>query len=386
MNGLGIAQESKVREFSTWLEIDRDALLHNLRAIQNLALPGAAVLAVVKANAYGHGLREIAQCLESEVAYLGVATIDEALQLRRFEIQTPILLFGIHPKSAVEVALHAEIALSVSSTEQARDISSVARQMNKQAVIHVKVDTGMGRLGIQKEKAVSALEEIGALGALQLEGIFTHFAQGEDEQDPFTLGQIHAFYQILKQADAKGIHFAYRHAANSVGISNYREAHFNLVRPGLILYGLYPAEALRQKMNLKPVLSWKARIILIKKLKAGQSTGYSRMFQAKHDTTIAIIPVGYSHGYPFALSGKGSVLIRGKLCRIAGRVSMDYIALDLGSGDVPFSAGEVVTLLGRDGENEISGETLASQAGTIPYEILTRLDWGIPRVLSGSEK
>lgn len=386
MNGLGIAQESKVREFSTWLEIDRESLLHNLRAIQNLALPGAAVLAVVKANAYGHGLREIAQCLESEVGYLGVATIDEALQLRRFEIQTPILLFGIHPKNAVEVALHGEIALSVSSVEQAREISEIARRMAKQAVIHIKVDTGMGRLGIPKSKAVSALEEIKTLPALQLEGIFTHFAQGEDEKDPFTLGQIHAFYQILKEAEAKGIHFAYRHAANSVGISNYREAHFNLVRPGLALYGLYPAQTLSRKVKLKPVLSWKARIILLKKLKAGESTGYSRMFQAKSDTTIAIIPVGYSHGYPFALSGRGNVSIRGKLYRIAGRVSMDYIALDLGSGDIPFSAGEPVTLLGRDGENEISGETLAEQAGTIPYEILTRLDPGIPRVLAGSEK
>lgn len=379
MSELYVAQETKVREFSTWLEIDRKALLHNLRAIQNLALPGAAILAVIKANAYGHGLREIAQCLDAEANYFGVATVDEALALRRFDIQTPILLFGVHTKSAIEVALHAEVALSVSSVEQAREISDIALRMGKQAVIHIKVDTGMGRLGIPESKAVSAIKEIAALPQLQLEGIFTHFAQGEDKNDPFTSEQIRIFYRVLRETEAKGVHFAYRHAANSIGISNFREAHFNLVRPGLTLYGLYPAQTLKRKLSLKPVLSWKARIILLKKLKAGQTSGYSRMFQAKEDTTIAIIPVGYSHGYPFALSGKGTVLIRGKHYPVAGRVSMDYIAIDLGHRGAECSVGEPVTLLGHDGANEISGETLASEAGTIPYEILTRLDPGIPR-------
>ncbi|MBI4368435.1 MAG: alanine racemase [Candidatus Omnitrophica bacterium] len=373
--------ESQVREQATWLEINQSALRHNLAQIVSLALPSATIMAVVKANAYGHGLFEIAKLLRDRVTYLGVASIEEALALRRFEIDVPILLFGIPSKDALEAAIQSEISLAVSSLEQARQISQVARQWEKPAIVHIKVDTGMGRLGIPQSEALQVISEIASLEMLELEGIFTHFPQGEDEKDPFTQNQIRSFHQIVQKASAKGIHFAYRHAANSIGIANHRDSHFNLVRPGLALYGLYPASSLIPKLALKPVLSWHARIILIKRLAPGQSAGYGRTFVAQEETTIGVIPVGYSHGYPFALSNKGFVLYEGNRYPVAGRVSMDYIAVNFGPQAPGVQTGDIVTLLGKNASDEISGETLAELAHTIPYEILTQLSPFLPRIL-----
>ena len=377
---LDLEQADQVRDRPTWLELDRNALRHNLTQIIGLTLPGASILAVIKANAYGHGLLEVARSLNGLVAYFGVASIDEALALRRFEIDTPILLFGVPFRSATEAAIEAEVSIAVSSVEQAKEISEAAAKLRKPAVIHIKVDTGMGRLGISKASALSAIEQISKFPGLQLEGLFTHFPQG-DEEDSFTKDQIRAFYRLIDQASEKGIHFAFRHAANSMGILNHREANFNLVRPGLTLYGIHPNAKLKRKLNLKPVLTWHTRIILIKKLAAGESTGYNRTFVAQKETTVGILPVGYSHGYPFALSNKGEVLFHGKRYPVVGRISMDYLAVDFGSGHSGAKTGETVTLLGRDGEDEISCEFLAERAGTIPYEIVTQINSAIPRVI-----
>ena len=381
MNGLDLLTESRVREQATWLELDRNALHHNLAQIISLTLPSATIMAIVKANAYGHGLSEVAECLRDKVSYFGVASIEEALALRRFEIDTPILLLGIHFGNVIEAAIQADVALAVSSVEQAREISERAQRLKKSAAVHIKIDTGMGRLGIPKSCALQAINEIATFEMLQLEGIFTHFPQGEDEKDPFTQEQIRSFHKIIEKLGEKGIHFAYRHAANSIGIAHHKEGHFNLVRPGLTLYGIYPHPALKRKLSLKPVLSWKARIILMKTLGPGESTGYSRSFITDQETTIGVIPVGYSHGYPFALSNKGIVLFRGKSYPVVGRISMDYLAINFGSNVPEAKVGEVVTLLGKDGDQEISGEVLAEKAATIPYEIVTRLNPAIPRIV-----
>lgn len=377
---LELIQDSRVRAQASWLELSQEALKHNLLLVKQLTLPGAAVLAVVKANSYGHGLREIGQCLHDEVAYFGVSTVEEALALRRNGISTPILLFGVPFREAVETALESDVSLAVSSVEQACEIARTAERLAKPAVIHVKVDTGMGRLGIPAREAIRSVEKIASLEELRLEGIFTHFPQGEGEQDAFTQNQIRTFREVIEGASRKGIHFAYRHAANTVGIVNYREAHFNLVRPGILLYGVRPSRSFKGHLELKPVLSWKAKLILLKRLQAGESTGYGRTFVADRETVIGILPVGYSHGYSFALSGKSEVLFSGKRYRVAGRVSMDYIAVDFGTG-FEGKAGDTVTLLGREGNEEITVETLAELSGTIPYEVITRLSGTIPRML-----
>ncbi|MBI4357980.1 MAG: alanine racemase [Candidatus Omnitrophica bacterium] len=379
MSELDLITRSQVREQATWLEIDSSALRHNLAQLIGCTVPNAAILAVVKANAYGHGLLEIAQCLHEQVSYLGVASIDEALALRRFEIETPILLFGVPRRGAVDAAIQADVAIAVSSVEQARDISQRAQLIKKPATIHVKVDTGMGRLGIPKSSALESIGTIAHLDGLELEGIFTHFPQGED--DSFTRDQIQAFCDLIQMSSQRQIRFAYRHAANSIGIVNHKDSHFNLVRPGLTLYGLYPSDTVKRKLNLKPVLNWRARILLVKKLMPGDSTGYDRTFVASEETTIGILPVGYSHGYPFHLSNKGEVLFDGRRFPVIGRVSMDYTAVNFGPQFSEANAGEVVTLLGRDGRDTISAESLAKKAETIPYEIVTRINPQIPRMV-----
>ncbi len=380
MTDVELLIQSVVREQATWIEIDRSALRHNLAQIISRTLPSATIMAVVKANAYGHGLFEVVESIRDEVSYFGVASIDEALMLREHGIETPILLFGVPFGNVIDQAIHAEVSLAISSLEQAKEISERAERVGRPVMIHIKVDTGMGRLGIPAAQAIEIIEAISKLEMLGLEGIFTHFPQGEDEKDPFTQEQIHFFHKLIEKIGEKGIHFAYRHAANSTGIAHHKEAHFNLVRPGLTLYGLYSSESLKKKFTLKPVLSWKARIILIKKLRKGESSGYSRTFIADRDTTIGIIPVGYSHGYPFALSNKSTVLYKGKRFPVVGRVSMDYIAVDFGENVGKASVGETVTLLGRDSGDHISAEYLAELAGTIPYEIVTRLNPAIPRI------
>ncbi|MBI4000081.1 MAG: alanine racemase, partial [Candidatus Omnitrophica bacterium] len=334
-----------------------------------------------KANAYGHGLFEVVQGLRDQVSYFGVASIEEALALRRFKIDSPILLFGVPIMDAIDSAIQSDISIAVSSTEQAKEISDRAHTLKKPAVIHIKIDTGMGRLGIPKSKAFQAIQDIRSFGMLELEGAFTHFPQGEDETDSFTLGQIRSFQEILEKLALKGIHFAYWHAANSIGITNYKEAHFNLVRPGLTLYGLYPSASLRKKITLKSVLSWRARVILVKEIEPGHSTGYGRTFITGRRTTIGVIPVGYSHGYPFSLSNKGIVIFRNKFYPVVGRISMDYLTVDFGPEISGIKAGEIVTLLGREGNLEISAETLAERAQTIPYEIVTRLNPSISRIV-----
>jgi len=381
MNGLDLLTESRVREQTTWLELDRNALRHNLIQIISLTLPSATIMAVVKANAYGHGLFEVVQCLRDKVSYFGVASIEEALTLRRFEIDTPILLLGVHFGNTIEDAIQSDVTLAVSSVEQAREISERAQKLRKPATIHIKIDTGMGRLGIPKSRALQAINEIASFEMLELEGIFTHFPQGEDEKDPFTQEQIRSFHKLIEKAGEKGVHFAYRHAANSIGIAHHKDGHFNLVRPGLTLYGLHPHPSLKRKLNLKPVLSWKARIILMKTLGPGESAGYNRTFVADEETTIGVIPVGYSHGYPFALSNRGTILFRGKHYPIVGRISMDYLTVDFGSNFTDAKVGDVVTLLGREADAEISVETLAEKAATISYEIVTQLNPAIPRIV-----
>lgn len=371
--------ESNVRDQATWIEIDRAALHHNLKQITEQTMLSASLMAMVKANAYGHGLLPIVDCIRDQVSHFGVASIDEALALKSREVDQPILLFGVPRGEAIEEAIQNGISLAISSLEQAREISQRAERLNQPAAVHIKIDTGMGRLGIPKSSAIQTIFDIARLDLLKLEGIFTHFPQGGEENDPFTKDQIQSFFKIVDYVGEKGIHFAYRHAANSIGIANYKESHLSLVRPGLSLYGIYPAVSLNRKLKLRPVLSWRARLILIKKLAQGESTGYSRTFIADQDTTIGIIPVGYSHGYPFALSNKGIAIFQGKEYPIVGRVSMDYITINLGQ-NTNAEVGDVVTLIGKDGPSEISCETLAEKADTIPYEIVTRLNPSITRI------
>ena len=372
-----LVKSTRESQHGTWIEIRCDRLLANLKTLTQHAGPYSQVMAVVKANAYGHGLVEIAKYLSAEVAYLGVASVREALTLKEERIETPIFLFGRLLGSEIPAVLADGITLSVSSFDESRTISEVSESFGRRTPVHIKVDTGMGRLGIPFGRAFSEIEKMATLRGIALEGIYTHFPTAERE-DGFTHRQLQDFGLLLQALEKKGITFRYRHAANSAGSLKVRTPILNLVRPGLMLYGLYPDISLRDLASVSPILSLKSRIISLKRLQPGESVGYGRDFVTDRPTTIAILPVGYSHGYPFGLSNRSFVLFKGRRHPIAGRVSMDYLAINL--GDTAAGMGDEVTLLGEDEGEAIRAEDLAAWAQTIPYEIVTRLAPNLPRI------
>jgi len=352
----------------TWIEIRLDRLKANLKTLRNCQLPGTEVMAVIKANAYGHGALQIARCLEEDAAYFGVSSLREALELRERSVKTPLLVFSRLLGDEIPAALTEEITLSVSSFEEAAEISELSESSGRRTKIHIKVDTGMGRFGIPYGRALKTVEKISGLSGVIPEGIFTHFPTAEKE-DGFRDRQVQDFGLLLAELDKKNIRFRYRHGSNSAATVCLKTPIFNMVRPGLMLYGLYPDPSLRDHAPVSPVLSLKSRVILIKRLRAGDTVGYGRDYTASKSTTLGILPIGYSHGYPFRASHKAHVLYRGIKIPLAGRVSMDYITADF--GDLPVRVGDEITLIGESGQTSVAAEELADWAGTIPYEVVT---------------
>lgn len=362
----------------TWIEVHPDRILRNLDRLRQKTGTFTAVMAVVKSNAYGHGLIAVARELEGKVDFLGIGSLKEASLLREQAVTTPLFLFGRLFKDEVAMALQMNLTLTISSFEEAQAISEEGSNFSKKVPVHIKVDTGMGRLGIPQAMALSEIEKISTLPFLHLEGIYTHFPTAEKFPDPFTQKQLSDFEKLIEDLRRKGITFRFRHAANSAGTLRFKSHLLNLVRPGLALYGIYPHPSFEGEIDLEPALALKTRIAFIKSLSPGDSVGYGREFIAPQPTTIAVLPVGYAHGYPFHLSGKGEVLCRGRRFRIAGRVCMDSLMIDLGSSS-DVCVGDEAVLLGSSGEEKIRAEELADLAKTISYEIVTRLDAGIPR-------
>lgn len=369
-----IAKQSSQR---VWVEVRLDRLRANLKTIRDQIGPAASIMAVVKANAYGHGMVDVAKALKGEASFLGVSSVEEALKLKEHGIETPIFLFGCLMRSEIPSVITDGITLSVSSLEEAQEISAVSLSMKRKTPVHVKIDTGMGRLGIPLGDAINRIEKMAAFSGISLEGIYTHFPTAE-RKDGFTERQVQDFVLLIKALETKNIRFKWRHAQNSAGIFNIQNEWLNLVRPGLMMYGLYPDPSLAETTKLAPVLSLKSRILLIKRIAPGDSVGYGRNFKAEKPTFIATIAAGYSHGYPVSASGKSYALYLGKRYRLAGRVSMDYLAVDL--GDTRANAGDEITLIGEENDAAVSAEELAAWAGTIPYEIVTRLPSSLPRI------
>lgn len=359
----------------TWIEIRLDRFRQNLNALKKVTGP-AEVMAVVKANAYGHGLVEMARAIKDQVSYLGVSSLYEVLELKEHGIETPIFLFGRLFGQEIASAVKTGVTLTVSSFEEAQEISVAAGINGLRAKVHIKVDTGMGRLGISEAQALPTIEKIAALPALEVEGLYTHFPNSE-RGDGFMESQSERLGILIQELKMRGVYFKWHHAANSAGCLKLKNSFLNLVRPGLILYGILPGNFPELAGTFQPVLSLKSRIMLLKRMLPGDSVGYGRDFKVTEPTTIAALPVGYSHGYPFHLSGKSFALYRGKRFPIAGRVSMDFLCVNL--GNTPAQVGDEVTLLGEDGRESITAAELAQSAGTIPYEIVTRLASRLPR-------
>ncbi len=364
----------------TWTEIDLDAIAHNYRAIKNRLTKGTDVLAVVKANAYGYGMVEVARRFAKEkVPYLGVASVDEAILLRKAGIKLPILILSSILPKEVKEALEYDLTLTVCDGDLPPAIDKAAHKLNKRALVHVKVDTGMGRLGIWHDEADRLIEEVLAFKNIILEGIFTHFSSADEEEAHYTVRQIDNFKRLIADIELKGAEIRYVHAANSAGAVLYKDSHFNMVRPGLMLYGLYPNEAITRIVKLKPALSLKTRIIFLKRTPAGRNISYGRTYTTKKETIIATLPIGYADGLNRRLSNKGEVIIKGKRAPIVGRICMDHTMIDVGDVD-GVKVGDEVVLIGTQGSQTITVEEIARLLDTIPYEVVCWISARVPRV------
>lgn len=366
-----------------YAKIDLDAVAWNMEQMKKNLKEGTEMVAVIKTDGYGHGAVQVASMLESYDYVWGyaVATLDEAVLLRAAEIQKPILVLGcIFPDQYWEM-LKYEIRMNVYTKEMAEAISALAVEKGEQAYVHIKLDTGMARLGFSaEESSIEEIKEIAELPNLVLEGVFTHFAKADEEDKTFTMMQLEKFEWMTQRLEEEGVTFPYVHASNSAGIIDVRRADYNLVRAGIAIYGLYPSEEVdKEKVQLKPALSLKSHIAFVKDIPAGTPVSYGGDFVSEHQMRIATIPIGYGDGYPRSLSDTGYVLIRGKKAPIIGRICMDQFMVDV--SDIPeVKFGDKVTLIGRDQEEYLPVEKLSELSGRFNYEFVCDLGKRIPRV------
>lgn len=357
--------------------VDLTAYAHNLGCVRELIPADCAILAVVKANAYGHGLIPIArQAVAHGVAMLGVATVEEGIALREAGIEAPILLLVQPAQHALAAAIENGLRPMISDVATAEHIGDLVRKAGKIVPIHCKVDSGMGRQGFEIEQAVRQMLYLTRVSNIDIEGIATHFPVADLSNDPFTINQIRAFKHLLRQLNKHGVPYEMAHAANSAAIMNYPGSMFNMVRPGLMTYGVWPTDTPPVSSPLRRVLRWESRIVLLKQLEAGASIGYGRTYITEAPMRAALIPVGYADGYKHKLSNTADVLIRGQRCPVRGAVSMDQIVADTTHLE-EVAVGDRVTLIGTDGDQTITAEELARHAQTIPYDILAGIG---PRV------
>ncbi len=378
-------------------EIDLKAIAHNVEELRRITHPDALMMAVVKANAYGHGAVEVARCaLQNGAQRLGVARIDEAIQLREAGIKAPILIFGYTlPEMAPEL-LEYNLTQTVYTPAFARALSRTAVSLGGKIKIHLKVDTGMGRLGLLSQnfkphhsgeiintKAVDASVAIAGLKGLELEGIFTHFATADSADKRYAKKQLDLFLNFLSRMRECGLNPAVRHAANSAALIDMPQSHLDMVRPGIAIYGLYPSpEVNKKRVSLKPAMALRARVIHIKKVPAGFNISYGITYKTKQATTIATVPVGYADGLNRLLSSRGQMLIHGKRAPIVGRVCMDFTMLDVGGID-NVRVGDEAVIFGPQGNDSITVDEMASALNTINYEIVSTITARVPRVYLG---
>lgn len=364
----------------TWAQIDLRAIRHNFIQIKKALSKNTKILAVVKADAYGHGIVEVSKTLsDMGIEFFGVATTDEGIALRRASIKNAILILGsILPKES-RMIVRNNLTPTVCTKELARSLNNEAKAQKKTLDIHVKVDTGMGRLGVWHDEAIAFFEYLAGLKSLKIEGVFTHLSSADEDEPYFTDTQIENFYGLIFDLGNYGFSIKYRHIANSVGLIRFRKSHMNLVRPGLMLYGIYPKDNLRDEIHLKPALSLKTRITYLKKTPAGRALSYGRTYITPRPTVIATLPIGYGDGYMRALSNRAYCLIKGKRCPIVGRVCMDQVLIDVGEVK-NVKVGDEIVLIGSCGSDRITAEELAGWANTIPYETVCAISDRVPRI------
>ncbi len=363
----------------TWAEINLEAVSYNLDQIRDFLEKDVEIMPVVKANAYGHGICEVSRVLvKNGIRYLGVATVDEALKLRNDKIKTSILVLGSVLEDEAKAAVDNDITLTLCDHRLLKDLTNIAQKTGKRPKVHVKLDTGMGRIGVWHEEAFDFIQEAYADERIEIEGVYTHFSSaGRDRM--YTTLQIGFFENILKKMEDSGIDVRYKHAANSIAVVDWKESHMNLVRPGIFLYGIYPKESFRRILKLKPVMNLKTRIVHLKQTPSGRSVSYGRTYITQDETNLATIPIGYADGYGRILSNKAEALVNGKFARIVGIVTMDQTILDVGHIE-DVKVGDEVVLIGEQENAVLPVEKIAKLARTIPYEIVAGITDRVPRI------
>ncbi len=362
----------------TQVQVDLDRLTQNYNAIQN-HVGGAVVMPILKANAYGHGLVRVGQHMQALGAkVLGVAYLEEGILLREAGITTPILVLGGILGSQAPLFLEHDLMGTASSVEKLEQMEAAAQAAGLQARVHLKIDTGMERIGVHYYNADSLLEAALKCKHVQVEGIFSHFANADAADLSSAKLQIERFEEVLRFYEKRSLPLPLRHMANSGAILQLPETWFDLVRPGIMLYGVYPSSEARRTVEINPVLTWSSRVVYFKVVKAGHPVSYGSTWQSDHPVRVLTIPVGYGDGYFRSMSGKAQVLINGKRYPVVGTICMDQFMVNI-EQDSGYNEDEILLIGESDGE-KITVEDLAEWAGTIPYEILTNINTRVPRV------
>ncbi|MCI8793076.1 MAG: alanine racemase [Eubacterium sp.] len=370
-----------MKEYSrTYVSVDLGAVRHNIEEARKNIREDTKIMAVVKADAYGHGAVEVSHALSDLVDAYGVAMAEEALELRQSGIRKRILILGYTAEDWFPELIGHRIAQTVYTWEMAEKLNHAAEQLGQKAIVHIKLDTGMGRIGFAAaDENVRVVKQISALPYLELEGIFTHFARADEAAPDPIREPFHRFQFFVTKLEREGIHIPIRHVSNSAAIINFPEGNLNMVRSGITTYGLYPSEQVsREVMRLTPAMQWKSVVSYVKDIEAGTSISYGGTFVSDRSMKVATIPVGYADGMKRDLSNKGRVLIRGCYANILGRVCMDQFMVDV--SDIPYvSAGDEVTIFGRDGGREIPVEEVAGQCHSFNYEFVCGITARVPR-------
>ncbi|NLW60091.1 MAG: alanine racemase [Firmicutes bacterium] len=364
----------------TWVEIDRAAIRANLRGIKALVGPECQVMAVVKAEAYGHGASAVAQLATAEgIDWFGVALPEEGIALRRAGVDGNILVFApFLPEQAAAFCTH-DLVATITTWEGAAALSAEACRRGHKARVHIKVDTGMGRIGFWAAEAAAAIARIMTLPGLTVEGLYTHFATADAADRTYARQQLCTFQQLVAELEGKGINIPLKHMANSGGILNFPDSYFDLVRPGLILYGMLPSPwCAQEKIRLQPAFSLKTKVVFVKRAPAGTGISYGQCYHTPKATTIATLPIGYADGWSRALSGKARVLINGAYYPVVGTICMDQCMVDV--GDAPVRIGDEVVLIGKQQGKVITVEEVAAHLNTINYEVVCQISSRVPRI------
>jgi alanine racemase len=368
-----------------WVEVDLAQLKCNFKIIFQDKPKHVEVLSVVKNQGYGHGAIQVAKiALEVGVTYLAVATIDEALELRQNEISAPILILGDRPGDQLELCVNENITCCINDIETACLLSKIAIKYNRRIPLHIEIDTGMSRYGVRWTKALSTIESISNLDGLYLEGLMSHFAMSDEADKTYALLQLDRFKSVLTELEEKSFTVKYRHMCNSGGFLDLPQAHFDMVRIGILSYGVYPSQVCRRIEGIKPVMSVKAKISTIRELEIGDKVGYGMRYEATSERRIGVVPIGYGDGFP-RVRNEGEVLIHGKRAPIIGGSAMDAMMIDI--SEIPETQlWDEVVIMGKQKNEEITAHEVARLKNSISYDILGSWNWRLPRLYNDQDQ